>query len=466
MFEEYHDKIEAFFAEHREALLEDIKTLVRIPSDRGETVEGKPFGEGPFRALVCAEEICARQGMAVKNMENYVLCADLGPEAPGLDILAHLDVVPVANNWTVCDPFEPVERDGRLYGRGTIDDKGPSMAALYAMACVRSLGVPMKRRCRLILGADEECGGGDIAHYYASEPEAPVTVSPDGDFPVINLEKGGFMGRVTAPFSGDAGIVSVTAGFKLNVVPDTAEAIFEGLRAAEFEPICRACALETGTEQLLSELDGQTKLFVRGEGGHAAFPESANNALTALLYTLAQLPLKGRDGEILRALAGCFPHGDWLGKALGVQQADELSGPLTLSLNMCAVQDGELVAQFDSRTPICANHETLVLPAIAACAKAGLVLEDRPMRPVHYVPADTPFVQTLLAAYEAWTGEKGKCLAIGGGTYVHGLENGVAFGACRDGADYHMHGADEFAVIDELLTMGKIYTQAILELCC
>lgn len=460
------EKINAFFEANRENIVQDVFRLVRIASDRGEAKEGMPFGEGPYRALQEALALCADRGMQAENVDNYVMYTDIGSAEPCLDILAHLDVVPVANNWTVCDPFQPIEKDGVLYGRGTADDKGPAVAALYAMLCVKELGADLKGRCRLILGTDEESGSGDIRHYYASNAEAPMTVSPDGDFPVINLEKGHFRAFATAPFAGDGDIVSIAAGFRLNVVPDTAEAVLAGCRAAELESLVRAAAEATKTTISLSELDGQTKIFVQGVGAHAAMPEGGNNALTALLHTLSVLPLQGKDAELLRAAAKLFPHGDYLGAGLGIARSDAASGPLTLSLNMASIADGQMKLAFDSRFCVSANRENMQLPAIANCAAAGWTLSDGPLMAPHHVPEETPFVQTLLKVYEDWTGNEGKCLAIGGGTYVHELENGVAFGATLPGVDNRMHGADEFANVDDLLLMGKIYAQTILELCC
>ena len=58
-------------------------------------------------------------------------------------------------------------KDGKIYGRGTADDKGPAIAALYAMRAVKELGIPVKKNVRLILGTDEECGSSDIRHYYS-----------------------------------------------------------------------------------------------------------------------------------------------------------------------------------------------------------------------------------------------------------------------------------------------------------
>lgn len=465
---EYKAKIEAYFAAHAEELVEDVKKLVRIPSDKGAAQPGMPYGEGPARALEEALKMAEGYGFAVTNYDNYVGAADLGPAEPGLDILAHLDVVPVANNWTVCDPFDPIVRDGRIYGRGTGDDKGPAVAALYALRCVKELGVPLKKRVRWLVGTDEECGSSDVAYYYEREPEAPMTFSPDAAFPVINLEKGRLATSLTADFDNAAAgarLVSIDSGFKGNVIPESALAVAAGLTGAEAEPVCRAAAERLGVQLTLSEQDGLLHIAVKGAGGHAAFPEGANNALTALLDVLSGLPLGGGMAEAARALHTLFPHGDWAGKAVGVAQSDEVSGELTISLNMISTTEGTLTATFDSRMPVCATRENVYDVIDRRAREAGLAMTPSEMVEPHYVPGDSEFVQTLLRVYEDWTGEKGECIAIGGGTYVHELKNGVAFGCAMPGVDGHEHGADEFAVISDLVTGAKIYAQAIIELC-
>ncbi len=465
---DYKAKIEEYFAEHAGEMVEDIKKLVRIPSDKGAAQPGMPYGEGPARALHAALEMAEGYGFAVKNYDNYVGAADLGPAEPGLDILAHLDVVPVANNWTVCDPFDPIEKDGNLYGRGTADDKGPAVTALYAMRCVKALGIPLKKRVRWIVGTDEECGSSDITYYYGKEPEAPMTFSPDAAFPLINLEKGRFATDITAEFAAaesGARLVSISSGFKGNVIPESALAMAAGITAAEAEPICRAAAERLGVTVTLSEQDGLLHIALKGEGGHAAFPEGANNALTALLDVVSALPLTGGLADSVRALHALFPHGDWRGAAVGVAQSDDVSGDLTISLNMITGTETGLKATFDSRVPVCATHENVYEVIDRRCREAGLRMVPSEMVAPHYVPGDTPFVQTLLRAYEDWTGNRGECVSIGGGTYVHELKNGVAFGCTMPGVDNREHGADEFAIVADLITSAKIFAQSIIELC-
>ena len=164
--------------------------------------------------------------------------ADLNNKEKQLDILAHLDVVPAGEGWQVTAPYEPVLKDGCLYGRGTADDKGPAVAALYAMRAVKELKIPLKKNVRLILGTDEECGSSDIAHYYKIEKEAPMTFSPDAEFPVINVEKGGLAAHFTGSFQkggGSARLLSIDAGVKINVVPGKAFGAVIGLNRETLE---------------------------------------------------------------------------------------------------------------------------------------------------------------------------------------------------------------------------------------
>lgn len=465
----YRQQIEDYFKALTGEMIEDICRLVRIPSDRQPGQPGEPYGAGPAAVLSEALEMAHAMGFAIKNYDNYVGTVDLNAGPAQLDILAHLDVVPAGNGWTVTGPFEPKVQDGRIYGRGTADDKGPAVAALYAMRAVRDLGIPLTKRARLILGTDEECGSSDIDVYYSQEAESPMTFSPDAEFPVINIEKGRLQGEMTANWTEDAGlprIASVKGGVKFNVVPDTAEATFEGLSAAQAAPFLASASTKTGIVFTADESSAGLVITAKGTGAHAANPDSGNNAITGLLALLADLPLHDSEGfERIRALSSLLPHGDWNGRALGVAMQDDLSGQLTLSFNIISVDGKSLQGSFDCRAPICANDNNVRLVAAARLKEQGISLADRPMSPPHHVPADLPFIQTLLSRYEEYSGKHGQCLAIGGGTYVHSLQRGVAFGCSDLTVDNHLHGADEFVDIDQLVMSAKIFAQVIIDLC-
>ena len=184
------ERILQYIDEHVEEMVADTMELCRINSEKGEAEEGMPYGKGPCEALHKAAEICGRYGFTVTNYDNHVITADLNDQERHLDILAHMDVVAAGEGWTVTKPYEPIVKDGKIFGRGSSDDKGPAMAALYAMRAVKELQIPLKKNCRLILGSDEECGSSDIAYYYQKEPEAAMTFSPDTCFLTSNRTQG------------------------------------------------------------------------------------------------------------------------------------------------------------------------------------------------------------------------------------------------------------------------------------
>ena len=466
---QYRKEIEAYFDEHWFEIMKDISRICAINSERMPAEEGKPFGDGPYQALMEFGRMAAEKGFTMKTYDNVVGAIDLNDGEKQLDILAHLDVVPAGEGWTETEPFKVVLKDGRLFGRGTADDKGPAVVSLWALKAARDLGLPVTKNARLIVGTDEECGSGDLPHYYAVEKEAPMSFSPDADYPVINIEKGGLAPKFFKAWAKDETLprlVSMKGSLKINVLPGKAYATVMGLSVPALSQAAEKATARTGVHFTFEENSDCVNITAEGHGAHAAFPETGNNALTGLIYFLTCLPL--RDGEDTRALASLkklFPHGDCYGQGLGVNMEDEISGKLTLVFSMMDWNEEGFVGQFDCRAPLMATNENLRDVALAALAAEGIKMEDKDMNPPHHVPGDSDFVKELLSVYEEYTGQEGKPLAIGGGTYVHHLENGVAFGCTMPGTDNRMHGADEFAVVDELLVSGKMFTQVIADLC-
>ncbi len=463
----YRQKIETYFKEHREEFLADLSRLVAVNSERGEKEEGYPYGRGPAAALKEALEIADRFGLHTENWENYLGIIELkADQERTLDIMAHLDVVPGGEGWTVTEPFVMKEEDGKVYGRGTSDDKGPALAAIYALRAVKELGLPVEKNVRIMLGCDEECGSSELDYYFAKTKPAEMTFTPDADFPVINVEKGHFSGIFTADVEADEtlpALRSFKGGVKSNVVPSKAEAEVEGLEENILSDAIEKVGKETGVAFSCEEREGCFHIFADGVSAHASTPEEGKNGIVALLLLLSELPLKGDAAEKMRSLYQLFPYGDVNGKAAGIYLSDEESGQITVSLDILNFDGKHLEAEFDSRTPICANDENLA-PVREAAEAAGLHFSGSLSKP-HHVPADSDFVKTLLTCYEEYTGLEGKCLYTGGGTYVHGIENAVAFGCCMPGEETRMHGSDERISVETLLTSGMIFTEAVARLC-
>ncbi len=462
--------MKAFFEkwvdDHAGELLRDVSRLVAVRSVKGEAKPGMPFGEGPSKALKEALAVCDELGFVTKDYDGYVGAADTGMEERGLDILCHLDVVHEGTGWD-SDPYMAVVKDGSIYGRGTDDDKGPAVAAMYAMKAVMECGVPMKKAVRLILGTDEESGSGDIEYYYGvkGEKPAPGTFSPDNAFPVYNVEKGLYRLKLTKTFAETAAlprVMKIHSGLQHNVVPPEATAVVAGLSDDEIRSAISAEAAAIGVG--ISVKDGE--VFAKGVNAHASLPWDGVNALTGLIHLLTKLPLAECDSTTAIAqLNACFPHGEFGGEALGIAMGDEVSENLTLAFTMLTLDDAGLSGVFDSRTPICANKENCCDVAEAKLAALGFDLESN-FIPPHYTPADTEFVQTLLRCYEQYTGLKGECIPSGGATYVHDIPGGVAFGVSLPGVVTNLHGPNEHIPVENLLTATKIFAQVIFDLCC
>lgn len=465
----YQSQIEAWFADKEGMLIDAVSRLVSIRSVKGQPAPGAPFGPGPAAALEEALKLAGELGLKdPTSHDGYVGTADLNDRQTALHILGHLDVVDEGAGWTVTEPYAPKVVDGCLYGRGTDDDKGPVAASMLAMKCVKDLGIPLKANVRLIMGTDEESGSADIAYYFARNPYAPYTFSPDSGFPVINVEKGGYKPTFSKTWPKCEALPRLAwlhGGIRINILPGDASCAVEGLSEAEISPVSAAVSAETKVEFHLSQENGLTVITAKGTASHAAWPGGGNNAITGLLALLDCLPLAdGGAKEAVHALTLLLPHGDSAGKALGIAQSDEISEDLTVAFSLLEITETGLEGRFDARVPICATQENCADAAQAAFAKYGFTLAGEMAAP-HHTPADSPFVRTLLACYETYTGLKGECLTTGGGTYVHDIPGGVAFGCALPGFDTALHGPNERARISDLMVSAKIFAQVIAELC-
>ncbi len=462
------EQIEAYFADKEQLLVDAVSRLVAIDSVEGKPAPGAPFGPGPAAALDEALAIAAEWGLAAENHEGYVGTADLNGNEDALHILGHLDVVAPGEGWTVTPPYSPKLVDGLLYGRGTDDDKGPVAASLLAMKAVKDLGVPLSKNCKVIMGTNEESGSGDIAWYFARHPFAPATFSPDAGFPVINTEKGGFRPTFTKSWPAQTELPRVAwlhGGIRSNILPGEASAGVEGLTMYDIQPVARNITARTGIKFTFAHENGATVIKAKGENSHAAHPEGGNNAITGLISLLCALPLaEGGCRQALGDLNALLPHGDCEGRALGIAQEEPIAGRLTVAFSLLEITGTGLKGFFDSRAPLCATEENCLNVAKAAFEARGFAFEAVQGKP-HHVPADSPFIRTLLKRYEEYTGLRGECLSTGGGTYVHDIPGGVAFGCTLPGFDTHLHGADERVRVSDLMLSAKLFAHIIVDLC-
>ena len=434
--------------------VELLKELIAHKSVAAEAQEGMPYGRDCADCLAFAEDFLKKEGYIVRRFDKHAITADFGGGNAELGILCHLDVVPTDGQKWSSDPFKPEIREGRIYGRGAIDDKGPAAAVITAMKMIKDSGIKVNKNFRLILGSNEENGSADMEYYRKKESFPPLLFTPDGSYPLINIEKG--MMRIRLSHKCEK-IVSISGGAMVNAVPEAAKAQVK-ITAETLRKAAEKLAPEVKFD--ITEENGLTNISAHGRSAHASTPELGVNALTALLELLAEC-----DIDEAKAFAKLFPFGETDGAGCGIKCSDEVSGAVTTVLSMAEISDGKLVCTQDIRFPVCESCEGILSKLENAAKAVGVSAEPIMQSEPHHVSAESGFVKTLLNVYESVTGEKGEPIAIGGGTYVHETENGVAFGAEFPGDENNMHGADEFIREESLLLNTEIYANAIIALC-
>lgn len=434
MSRNYAEEFSQYFEDHMAEILSDLNEIISIESVADENAQPQPFGEGSAKALAWGENFMKKIGMETRNFENYAVRGDFYESGePELGILAHLDTVPASDGWSF-PPFKLTEKDGVLYGRGTIDDKGPAVAALWAAKAVRELSVPVKN-FRIIFGGNEENGCKDMEYYQSCEKFPKNVFTPDGSFPVLNCEKGMVHLTFSAPFE-DNDICEIKGGTVINAVPDVCRVKYSDGRNAEY----------------------------RGKASHGSRPENGDNAVTKFLGEYVKDGGKNGKNDKLCGLAELFPYGDFCGKACGMGFSDDVSGEMTCVLTLLSVENGKLSGGIDIRFPIDRTYGEISGIITDKLAQAGFTVDECEGMEPHYVDEKSDFVQKLLAVYERVKGENGYCIAEGGITYVHNTEGAVAFGAEFPEENNNMHGDDEHITMETFRYNLNMYANAIAEI--
>ncbi len=469
----FRDSVSEYFEENKQEMFKTLARLVEIESVFGkkDLKSNKPFGEGPAKALDTAGDILHEFGFIYQNHENYMVTFDFGGEQsdkPALGIIAHLDVVPAGSGWTY-EPFKLTvnEDEGKLYGRGTIDDKGPAVAVLYAVKAMKDLGIKLNKKVRVMLGSSEETGMEDLKYYSNKVGLPDKMLTPDSAFPVVNVEKGVshiiMVGSYNNKIDG-AVIESVTGGTVINAVPDRAYAIVKGVEKSVVDK--KISEMPMNVRFVAEEIDGKIRITSIGKSAHGSLPELGENAITALLRLLAELPFdKGGAYDLVCELNKIFPYGEYHGEALGLFCEDDVSGKITEVYSLIDIEGGKYKGGMDIRFPVCTSLKEIYAKLDEHLGKLGQTYVDDDAMEPHYVDEKSDFIQTLLKSYKELTGLKGECLAEGGATYLHNSKMGVGFGAEFPGENNNMHGADEHIKISTFMKIAKIYADVIFKLC-
>jgi succinyl-diaminopimelate desuccinylase len=426
-----------------------LSELVRIPSVCNEGDGSYPFGAAVDQAMRTALQIASDLGFRTHYGDGgYYGYAEVGEGVEMVGVLGHLDVVPPGKleDWQA-GPFDPVEKDGNLYGRGTQDDKGPLLAALFAGKALMDAGVKFNKRVRFIFGTDEETLWRCITRYKEKEELPGMGFSPDARFPLIFAEKG--LLQLHLEGANRSGL-HIAGGSAFNAVPDT--------------------MLYTGERQddLARKLDSlgfpytrkEQGIEIHGKAAHAMIPEEGINAIARLCIALRAIGIESKAIDFIAQEIGEDPNATRIFGAC----VDEPSGRLKVNVGMIDLGEVERTS-IDCRIPVTVSKAEIVAKLSAAAARYGLAYKEFDWLAPIYLPKEHFMIETLMRVYREVSGDEvSQPIASGGATYARAIDNCVAFGALLPGEILTEHQPNERTVLDNLYRAMEIYAYAIHEL--
>lgn len=453
--------------------LQDLVSIKSVVSNPVTTREGEvfPFGQGVQDAFACFLKIAEGFGFKTKNIDNYGGHADYGEGEETVAILGHLDVVPEGDGWSF-DPYSGAVSDGYIYGRGTLDDKGPMVAALFAMKALKDSGYVPAKKVRMILGLDEETEWDGMEYYFRHEPMPDYGFTPDADFPALNGEKGMMSFEIAKKFSrqqaSGLNLRSLTGGSASNMVPQKARAVINSgdpQAYSHIKEMAEAFRKETGRRLNVRGVGKSLELVTEGKAAHGAAPEAGLNAISIMMEFLGRLNFASDDLNVFLDFYNKYIGFDVNGTALGCGFADEESGKLTFNSGVIHCDKESASLNINVRYPVTFTEDQVYEAIMPILDKYGMGLIKLSGKAPIYMDPDGPMIRTLMEVYQANTGDtESRPLVIGGGTYAKAAKNIVAFGGLFPGDPDLMHQKDERLSIDRMMTMTHIYADAIYKL--
>ncbi len=465
---------------YKEDMVKTLRELIAIRSVVGPAEGELPFGKPVHEAFLYMLDKAKSEGFKTANIDNYgghiefggVPCEGEAAAAEGqpgiLAVLSHLDVVPEGSNWDH-DPYGGEIVDGKLYGRGAIDNKGPTVAAFYALKALKDSGVCTEKRVRLILGLDEEIDWTGMKYYMERAEKPEFGFTPDADFPVIHGEMGIMvfelakkLGKSLKP---GVTLKSIAGGNAHNMVPDSCRAIIMADDYNQIKNKLEEFSKETGYK-ISQRIRGKSmEIITEGISAHGAHPENGLNAVSIMMAFLGRLELTNEDMDEFVEFYNSRIGFELNGESMGCGFSDEASGNLIFNAGVINLDTEAARLTVNIRYPITMNDGQVYGAMSPLLEKYGMGIIKIDHKGPIYFPKDSEIVMKLMEIYRKHSGDfDSEPIVIGGGTYARSMQNAVAYGAAFPGDPEVAHQKNEYIDLDSLMKAAKIYADAIFEL--
>ncbi len=434
---------------YKDEMIADLAKLVSFESIKAPKQDNAPFGEANARCLDAALEIVEKCGLKTTNLDYYAGYGEIGSGEKLIGILGHLDIVPTGAGW-MHPPLELSIRNGKMYGRGVSDDKGPLIAAAYALRILKESGQVFDKRVRLIMGCDEESGSSCLKYYVEKEGHMDYGFTPDAMFPGVFGEKG----AVGATFSAKTKMLKLEGGIVANAVCAKVSAEFA---LDSFDVDAFLNYMQKNNIQAKVEQDCTVQVVVMGIAAHASTPEYGKNAIS---YFMKGLQEAGYHDDLVDYYNEKIGTG-YYGELANVDFKDEY-GRLTFCNGMIKLENDVAIGTIDIRFPVTMNSSPVVEQLKQSLNnELGQIKIKGTTEPLFY-EKDSDLVRSLVQAFQEVTNDFSiQPETMGGGTYAKGINNCIAFGGAFPGTDNHIHDVDEVLDIEEFLLQVEIYAKAI-----
>ncbi len=439
---------------YEDQLFNTLNKFVAINSiyDESTVTKEEPYGHGVTNALNFICDLASKDGFSATNYGNQVveILFNEGKDK-NVTIMGHADTVPTGSGWTT-DPFSVTETDGVLYGRGVSDDKGPTLAAYYALKAIKDNGLLGDYTIRLLVGGNEERGSSEMSYYYHDLGKSQPTIgfTPDGDYPLIFGEKG-IINYTVSGVLDIPQVISISGGVAANSVIDRCTVVLQ-----HNDSFIDLIKRDKTKFEIESKDDVDTITFI-GKSAHGSTPEQGVNAGLIALKYVDTLSINPTLHNLIKA------YDDLNGRGLNAYGKSEKMGENTLNVGIINYSAGKLTLTANFRYVETCDSDTM-LERIKEASKPFKVKIDLHDHLLYY-PVESPLIQTLLQVYKEETKDKNAVpLAIGGGTYAKEASNVVCFGMQHLEYDTYMHSNKERCRKSDLVEGMAMYMHAIIEL--
>ena len=454
-----------FIEKNIDNMINDLGSMVACASvwDPDTAGEGRPFGRGPREALDKFCEIARRMGFQTKDFDGYAAEINVGAGEKMVGILGHIDVVPAGDGWDT-EPFVMTRIGDNLYGRGTLDDKGPMVSCLYAMKYLSENGlIPDGCSIRMIAGTDEEENHQCIKYYLKHADRMPdCSIIPDAYFPLVNSEKGlvdfDSEFKFEPAADADAEVLEFSVGNARNIVPAKAHCRIKPAVGKEKKVL----EMLQGTEDLAVEKTDEGILVkASGFATHAMAPENGKNAAGMLITRLKESGLVFTIQPFIDAYAENIGM-EFNGEHMDCCWEDEESGKLTMNFGQMELKDDTIFIKANVRYPVSFSHEDLMEHFVAHMKQAGFTYKETLAMDPMLVEKDSAFIHLLMDSYREVTGDmEHEPFSIGGATYARYLPTAVSFGPLFTDEVELAHEPNEFIPVDSFRKFTEIYMIAL-----